>query len=247
MAPQTRRRRVVQRVDRADGRATPGLTSVHQRAREPHRGGLRESGFPPEPPFGTRISARAAPDGARSRRGPHPRREASDAVQNGHPGRIGVAGVQKGHSPRARTRPVRGERHLAHCRRRSCSRPLSTALDRSRPLSTALDPRRHWRSGWRPRCRVVSPLRRPVKTTTQASWRSTSRSRPFPQDRADPILGMHHASAVRRRVATMSSRMHFWLRLVGVGLILTLEFGPRAWSACSMAPAARVAAASTAR
>ena len=28
----------------------------------------------------------------------------------------------------------------------------------------------------------------------------------------------------------MSSRMHLWLRIVGVALILLSEFGPRAWT-----------------
>jgi hypothetical protein len=46
----------------------------------------------------------------------------------------------------------------------------------------------------------------------------------------------------------MTEKLHFWLRIVGVGVILALEFGPRAWTACTMtAPTASVAAVTNAR
>jgi hypothetical protein len=41
---------------------------------------------------------------------------------------------------------------------------------------------------------------------------------------------------------TMSHRTHFWLRFVGLTLILAAEFGPRLWSA-SAAPTPPPAAA----
>ncbi|MBV9947930.1 MAG: hypothetical protein JOZ69_13840 [Myxococcales bacterium] len=37
----------------------------------------------------------------------------------------------------------------------------------------------------------------------------------------------------------MSSRTHFWLRIVGVGVILVLEFGPRLWSGSALPSTAR--------
>ena len=40
-----------------------------------------------------------------------------------------------------------------------------------------------------------------------------------------PCLGMVASSTI------MSHRTHFWLRLVGLTLILAAEFGPRAWAA----------------
>jgi hypothetical protein len=41
----------------------------------------------------------------------------------------------------------------------------------------------------------------------------------------------------------MSQRSHFWLRIVGLTVILAAEFGPRLWSAgVSMTPAHAIAA-----
>ncbi|HEY1694262.1 MAG TPA: hypothetical protein VGG39_18965 [Polyangiaceae bacterium] len=36
----------------------------------------------------------------------------------------------------------------------------------------------------------------------------------------------------------MSSRKHFWLRVVGLALILAAEFGPRLWSTSTQGPSA---------
>jgi hypothetical protein len=36
----------------------------------------------------------------------------------------------------------------------------------------------------------------------------------------------------------LSQRSHFWLRLVGLGLILAAEFGPRLWSSSQTASTA---------
>jgi hypothetical protein len=41
----------------------------------------------------------------------------------------------------------------------------------------------------------------------------------------------------------MSQRAHFWLRILGLGLILAAEFGPRLWSSASSVPQAPVSAA----
>lgn len=46
---------------------------------------------------------------------------------------------------------------------------------------------------------------------------------------------------------TMSHRAHFWLRLVGLALILAAEFGPRLWTAPPPSPAASLAGAVVAR
>jgi hypothetical protein len=49
----------------------------------------------------------------------------------------------------------------------------------------------------------------------------------------------------------MSQRSHFWLRIVGLAIILAAEFGPRFWNAALAsspnAPSAPVAAAVEAR
>ena len=45
----------------------------------------------------------------------------------------------------------------------------------------------------------------------------------------------------------MSTRSHFWLRIVGLGLILAAEFGPRLWSSAQSSPALATAAAIEAR
>jgi len=47
------------------------------------------------------------------------------------------------------------------------------------------------------------------------------------------------------RSGSMSQRSHFWLRIIGIGVILALEFGPRLWTGSAMAPATRVVAAAT--
>jgi hypothetical protein len=39
----------------------------------------------------------------------------------------------------------------------------------------------------------------------------------------------------------MSQRSHFWLRIVGLAVIVALEFGPRLWAGSSLVPATRVA------
>jgi hypothetical protein len=41
----------------------------------------------------------------------------------------------------------------------------------------------------------------------------------------------------------MSERTHFWIRLVGFAVILSLQFGPRVWTACTGQPPAPMAAA----
>jgi hypothetical protein len=41
----------------------------------------------------------------------------------------------------------------------------------------------------------------------------------------------------------MSPRTHFWLRIVGLAVILALQFGPRFWSIASAPSTARVATA----
>ncbi len=45
----------------------------------------------------------------------------------------------------------------------------------------------------------------------------------------------------------MSQRAHFWLRIVGLAVILAAEFGPRLWTGAAGQPAARVATAAAAR
>jgi len=45
------------------------------------------------------------------------------------------------------------------------------------------------------------------------------------------------------RLAPMSERMHLWLRIVGLAVILAAEFGPRLWNASSASSSAPVAAA----
>jgi hypothetical protein len=46
-----------------------------------------------------------------------------------------------------------------------------------------------------------------------------------------------------QRVAVMSQRTHFWLRVIGCAAILAAQFGPRFWSAMPASQNARVAAA----
>ncbi|HEY8038229.1 MAG TPA: hypothetical protein VIF15_00475 [Polyangiaceae bacterium] len=41
----------------------------------------------------------------------------------------------------------------------------------------------------------------------------------------------------------MTQRAHFWLRIVGLSVILLAEFGPRIWSSPDAPQPARVAAA----
>jgi hypothetical protein len=45
----------------------------------------------------------------------------------------------------------------------------------------------------------------------------------------------------------MSQRAHFWLRIVGLTVIVAAQFGPRLWSAAASASPAPVAAAAVAR
>jgi hypothetical protein len=45
----------------------------------------------------------------------------------------------------------------------------------------------------------------------------------------------------------MTQRAHFWLRIVGLSVILAAEFGPRLWSVAATASPAPVAAAAVAR
>jgi hypothetical protein len=45
----------------------------------------------------------------------------------------------------------------------------------------------------------------------------------------------------------MSQRAHFWLRIVGLSLILAAEFGPRLWSSSAAPPAENVATAAIGR
>jgi len=45
----------------------------------------------------------------------------------------------------------------------------------------------------------------------------------------------------------MSQRAHFWLRIVGLAVILAAEFGPRLWSGAAGPQPARVASASATR
>jgi hypothetical protein len=45
----------------------------------------------------------------------------------------------------------------------------------------------------------------------------------------------------------LSSRSHFWLRLVGLALILAAEFGPRLWSSAQTATPAPLEASAEAR
>jgi hypothetical protein len=46
----------------------------------------------------------------------------------------------------------------------------------------------------------------------------------------------------------MSERTHFWLRLLGIGVIVALQFGPRLWAhAAAVSAPSPVAAALVAR
>lgn len=45
----------------------------------------------------------------------------------------------------------------------------------------------------------------------------------------------------------LSPRSHFWLRLVGLALILAAEFGPRLWSSAQTATTAPLEASAEAR
>ncbi len=45
----------------------------------------------------------------------------------------------------------------------------------------------------------------------------------------------------------MSQRAHFWLRIVGLTVILAAEFGPRLWTAAAGSALTPVAAAGVAR
>jgi hypothetical protein len=45
----------------------------------------------------------------------------------------------------------------------------------------------------------------------------------------------------------MSHRAHFWLRLVGLALILAAEFGPRLWTGSVPSPTSNLAGAVVAR
>jgi hypothetical protein len=45
----------------------------------------------------------------------------------------------------------------------------------------------------------------------------------------------------------MSERSHFWLRFVGVALILAAEFGPKLWSSAQAATSAPLEASAEAR
>ncbi len=45
----------------------------------------------------------------------------------------------------------------------------------------------------------------------------------------------------------MSHRAHFWLRIVGLGVVVVLEFGPRLWTLAAGPAQTTVAAASIAR
>jgi hypothetical protein len=47
--------------------------------------------------------------------------------------------------------------------------------------------------------------------------------------------------------STMTQRAHFWLRIVGISVILAAQFGPRLWSAAASGSPAPVAAAAVAR
>jgi hypothetical protein len=54
----------------------------------------------------------------------------------------------------------------------------------------------------------------------------------------EPIPGVDSSSCI------MSERSHFWLRVIGLAVILAVEFGPRLWSAAlspSPTPAGAVA------
>ena len=57
----------------------------------------------------------------------------------------------------------------------------------------------------------------------------------------------HLMLRVRSSGSTMSHRAHFWLRLVGLALILAAEFGPRLWTGSVSAPSANLAGAVVAR
>jgi hypothetical protein len=52
---------------------------------------------------------------------------------------------------------------------------------------------------------------------------------------------------VSSQSSTMSQRAHFWLRIVGLTLILAAEFGPRLWAGTAEAPAPAMSSAITAR
>jgi hypothetical protein len=45
----------------------------------------------------------------------------------------------------------------------------------------------------------------------------------------------------------MTQRTHFWLRIVGLSVILAAEFGPRIWNGVVLTAPATVAAASNTR
>ncbi len=47
--------------------------------------------------------------------------------------------------------------------------------------------------------------------------------------------------------STMSQRAHFWLRIVGLAVILAAEFGPRLWTGSAGQAPARVATAAVTR
>jgi len=43
----------------------------------------------------------------------------------------------------------------------------------------------------------------------------------------------------------MSQKLHFWLRILGLAIILALEFGPRIMNIAPVPPRARLAAATS--
>jgi hypothetical protein len=50
-----------------------------------------------------------------------------------------------------------------------------------------------------------------------------------------------------RAVPMLSPRSHFWLRFVGLAIILAAEFGPRLWSSAQTASAAPLEASAESR
>ncbi len=68
------------------------------------------------------------------------------------------------------------------------------------------------------------------------------------QGTAVPFSARHGACfSVLSSSRIMTHRAHFWLRLVGLTLILAAEFGPRLWVGTAPPTPARIATAADAR
>jgi hypothetical protein len=87
----------------------------------------------------------------------------------------------------------------------------------------------------------LSELRRPVKRYDAGVMGNGLGSS------ADPAILRRHALCFRLNQSSiaMSQKVHFWLRIVGLVVILALEFGPRIVSSSAVPSRARLAAATT--